>query len=143
MLQLAELRQGDLVFDLGCGDGRIVIAAVKSPGVRGVCVEIDPDRLSHARFEAEQAGVADRIRFVEGDIFTVPLDGATVIAIYLLPSVNLRLRPRLLALPAGTRVVSHEFDMGDWPPERKEAVKWAGGVSTVYFWRVPAASPAR
>jgi len=143
MIQLAELRQGDVVYDLGCGDGRIVIAAVKAPGVRGVCVEIDPDRLATARSDAEQAGVADRIRFVEGDLFKVPLTGATVVTLYLLPDVNLRLRPRLRRLPAGTRVVSHAFDMGDWFPERTEVVDAHGGAAVVYRWTVPAPRSSR
>jgi SAM-dependent methyltransferase len=138
MLQLAELRAGDVVYDLGCGDGRIVIAAVRRPGVRGVCVEIDPDRLSLAQHNAEQAGATERIRFVEEDLFRVPLEGATVVALYLLPEVNLRLRPRLLRLPAGTRIVSHAFDMGDWPPKRRESVRTPGGEVTVYLWTVPA-----
>ena len=138
MLTLAGVRSGDVVYDLGCGDGRIVIAAVKRPGVRGVCVEIDPDRVALARANAEQEGVAERIRFVEGDIFKVPLTGATVVALYLLPQVNLRLRPRLLALPAGTRIVSHAFDMGDWPPERSENVHIPIiGDAKVFLWTVP------
>ena len=143
MIQLAELRQGDLVYDLGCGDGRIVIAAVKTAGVRGVCVEIDPARLAMARSEAEQAGLADRIRFVEGDLFKVSLTGATVVTLYLLPEVNLRLRPRLLRLPTGTRIVSHAFDMGDWFPERTEVVDAPGGAAVVYRWTVPARPSTR
>ncbi len=143
MVQLAELRQGDVVYDLGCGDGRIVIAAARTPGVRGVCVEIDPARLAMARNDAEQAGVADRIRFVEGDLFKVPLTGATVVMLYLLPDVNLRLRPRLLRLPSGTRIVSHAFDMGDWFAERTEVVDAPGGAAVVYRWTVPARTKPR
>jgi SAM-dependent methyltransferase len=142
MLALARVRSGDVVYDLGCGDGRIVIAAVKRPGVRGVCVEIDPDRVALARANAEQEGVAARIRFVEGDLFRVPLDGATVVALYLLPDVNLRLRPRLLRLPAGTRIVSHAFDMGDWTPTRTETVHIPIiGDATIYLWTVPPRRP--
>jgi SAM-dependent methyltransferase len=138
MLALAGVRSGDVVYDLGCGDGRIVIAAVKKPGVRGVCVEIDPDRVALARANAEQEGVAGRIRFVEGDLFKVPLDEATVVALYLLPDVNLRLRPRLLRLRPGTRIVSHAFDMGDWPPARKETVHIPIiGDALIYLWTVP------
>jgi SAM-dependent methyltransferase len=138
MLQMAQLRAGDIVYDLGCGDGRIVIAAVRTAGVRGVCVEIDPDRLAMARSDAEQAVVDDRIRFVEGDLFKVPLTGATVVTLYLLPDVNLRLRPRLLRLPAGTRIVSHAFDMGDWFADRTEVVPTPGGSAVVFGWTVPA-----
>jgi SAM-dependent methyltransferase len=138
MIRLAEVRPGDLLYDLGCGDGRIVVTAVKTRGVRGVCVEIDPDLISLARHNAGQAGVLDRIRFVEGDLFRVPLTGATVVTLYLLPDVNLRLRPRLLRLPPGTRIVSHAFDLGDWAPQRKETVKLTFGEYTIYRWTVPA-----
>jgi SAM-dependent methyltransferase len=142
MLKLAALRPGDVVYDLGCGDGRIVIAAVRKPGVRGVCVELDPDRVALARANAEQEGVAERIRFVEGDFFKVPLEGATVVALYLLPEVNLRLRPRLLRLPPGTRIVSHAFDMGDWPPQRKQTIHMPViGDAEIFLWTVPRRAP--
>jgi len=114
MIQMAGVKSGDVLYDLGCGDGRIVIAAVKKPGVRGVCVDIDPERIHESRQNAQIAGVADRIRFVQGDLFEVPIEGATVVMMYLLPQVNLRLRPRLLGeLRPGTRVVSHMFHLGD------------------------------
>jgi SAM-dependent methyltransferase len=134
MLEMAELRSGDLVYDLGCGDGRIVIAAVKRPGVRGVCVDIDPARIEESKANAAREGVADRIRFVEGDIFKVPFSDATVVTMYLLPAVNIKLRPRILnELRPGTRVVSHAFDMDEWKPERQVLE----GGSMVYRWTVP------
>jgi SAM-dependent methyltransferase len=141
MVALAELRRGDVVYDLGCGDGRIVIAAVKTPGVRGVCVEIRPVLLRLSREEAEKAGVADRIGFVQGDIFEVPISDATVVMLYLLPQANLRLRPRLLAeLQPGTRVISHAFDMGDWPPEKRVVVP-PPDFAEIYRWIIPARKP--
>jgi SAM-dependent methyltransferase len=133
MLEMAELRPGDLVYDLGCGDGRIVIAAVRRQGVRGVCVDIDPIRIQESKANAARAGVADRIRFVEGDLFEVPFDDATVVTLYLMPAVNMRLRPRLQALKPGTRIVSHAFDLGDW--EAQDVVVESGSV--LYRWTVP------
>jgi SAM-dependent methyltransferase len=138
MIELARLRAGDVVYDLGCGDGRIVIAAVKVPGVRGVCVEIDPALVRLGREEAEKAGVAAKIKFVQGDIFEVPIEDATVVMLYLLREVNLRLRPRLWKeLRPGTRVVSNTFDMGDWEPERQ--VTLPPGSTTIYSWTISAA----
>lgn len=135
MLAIAEVKAGDVLYDLGCGDGRIVIAAVQIKGVTGACVDIDPVRIQDARANAEKAGVADRIRFVEGDLFKVPIDEATVVTLYLLPAINQRLRPRLLGeLKPGTRVVSHAFDMGDWAPEKHETVD----SREIYFWKIPA-----
>jgi len=151
MLALGEVASGDVVYDLGCGDGRIVIAAARIEGVRGACVEIDPVRLREARANAEREGVADRIRFVQADLFEVPIGEATVVTLYLLPRINLRLRPRLLAeLRPGTRVVSHGFDMGDWRPEQRVVVALSEqeGVLfpqyVLYRWTIPApsASPA-
>jgi len=139
MLRLAELHAGDLVYDLGCGDGRIVIAAVRTPGVRGVCVELDPQRLRWARDAADTAGVSRLIRFVQGDLFEVPISDATVVTLYLMRPANLRLRPRLLReLSPGTRVVSNTFDMGNWDPERTERV--GQPPRTVYRWTIPAHS---
>jgi cyclopropane fatty-acyl-phospholipid synthase-like methyltransferase len=133
MLDVAGVKEGDVVYDLGCGDGRIVIAAVKRPGVRGVCVEVDPTRLMGSRMNARKQGVEDRIRFVERDLFKVPLHEATVVALYLLPEVNARLRPRLRAqLRPGARVVYHDFGMGDWKPD--ETVVETG--SMIYLWRI-------
>ena len=134
MLKLADLHPGDVVYDLGCGDGRIVIAAVRRLGVRGVCVELDPARLKWARQVAEEAGVAGLIRFVEGDLFEVPIQDATVVTLYLMRPANIRLKPRLLReLHPGTRVVSYRFDMGNWEPERTEQV----GDREIYRWTIP------
>jgi SAM-dependent methyltransferase len=140
MLEMAEVRRGDVVYDLGCGDGRIVIAAVQAGASRGVCVEIDPVRIAQARENVQRAGLAaDRIHFVEGDLFQVPIADATVVTLYLMPSVNERLRPRLLAeLRPGTRVVSHDFDMGTpWKPEREKLVSQPDRQHRVFRWTVP------
>jgi SAM-dependent methyltransferase len=135
MLKLAAVTKEDVVYDLGCGDGRIVITAAQKYGARGVGVDIDPQRIKESNENAQKAGVTDRVKFLQQDLFTVDLKDATVVTLYLLPEVNLRLRPRLLAeLRPGTRVVSHAFDMGDWKPEK--TVKVDG--RTVYFWTIPA-----
>ncbi|HVR69632.1 MAG TPA: class I SAM-dependent methyltransferase [Vicinamibacteria bacterium] len=142
MLRLAGVRAGDVVYDLGCGDGRIVIAAVRKPGVRGVCVELDPARLRWARDAAEEAGVAALIRFVQGDLFEVPIQDATVVTLYLMRPANLRLRPRLLKeLRPGTRVVSQTFDMGNWEADREERV--GHPPKTIYLWTIPEGRPGR
>ncbi|MEW5791168.1 MAG: SAM-dependent methyltransferase [Pseudomonadota bacterium] len=134
MLQLAGVRKGDVVYDLGSGDGRIVIAAAKKYGARGVGVDIDPERIEEARENARKAGVADRVKFVQQDLFDADIHEATVVTLYLLPNVNQRLRPKLLReLKPGTRVVSHSFDMGDWKPVR--TVEMDG--RTLYYWVVP------
>jgi len=136
MLKLARVTKTDVVYDLGCGDGRIVIAAVRRLGVRGVCVELDPARLKWAREVAEKAGVAGLIRFVEGDLFEVPLQDATVVTLYLLRPTNLRLKPKLLReLRPGSRVVSLRFDMGNWEAERTEQV--GNPPKTIYRWTIP------
>ena len=139
MLQLAAVRADDVVYDLGCGDGRIVIAAAKR-GVRGVCVDIDPQRIAESRENARKAGVAERIEFVEEDLMKVPLANATVVMLFLSPHLNRTLRPRLQReLPPGARVVSHWHSMGDWPPQRTLHVKpkndWRG--RPVYLWVIP------
>ncbi|MCX7892986.1 MAG: methyltransferase domain-containing protein [Burkholderiales bacterium] len=136
MLRLAAVGPKDVVYDLGCGDGRIVIAAAKQYGARGVGVDIDPARIAEARENARRAGVGARTSFVQGDLFHAEIRDATVVMLYLLPSVNERLKPRLLAeLAPGTRVVSHDFLMGeDWPPEKTVRL----GRDTIYLWTVPA-----
>lgn len=134
MLELAKVGPDDVVYDLGSGDGRIVIAAVQKYGARGIGVDIDPERVREARQNAKAAGVADRVEFREGDLFKMDLSDATVVTLYLLSAVNLRLRPKLFEeLKPGTRVVSHAFDMGDWAPLRTESV----GGSTIYYWVIP------
>jgi SAM-dependent methyltransferase len=134
MLQLARVGPKDMVYDLGCGDGRIVIAAAKRHGARGVGIDIDPQRIEEARANAQRAGVAKRVQFRVGDLFESDFSEATVVALYLLPQINERLRPQLWRqLKAGTRVVSHEFDMGDeWPPDRTEVV----GNRTIHYWTI-------
>jgi precorrin-6B methylase 2 len=140
MLAAAEVGATDLVYDLGCGDGRIVISAVKRYGARGVCVDIDPVRIKESRSNADTAGVTKRIEFVEGDLFEQDLSKATVVALYLLPSLNLRLRPKLFKeLRPGTRIVSNAFDMGDWKADRTLNIKTSSGMqSYAYLWILPA-----
>jgi SAM-dependent methyltransferase len=134
MLDLARVRPGDVVYDLGCGDGRIVVEAARRGARKAVGVDLDPERVAEARENVRAAGVQDRASIVEGDLFEQDLSDATVVTLYLLPELNLRLRPKLLELKPGTRIVSHAFDMGDWKPERQAEV--AG--KTVYLWTVPA-----
>jgi SAM-dependent methyltransferase len=119
MLQLANVKAGDYVIDLGSGDGRIVIVAAKHFGARGLGVEIVPELVAKSRDNAQRAGVADRAEFRVQDLFATDLSEASVITMYLLPEVNLQLKPRLRKLRPGTRIVSHDWDMGaDWPPDR-------------------------
>ncbi|MBL8384434.1 MAG: methyltransferase domain-containing protein [Burkholderiales bacterium] len=142
MLELAGVGAGDVLLDLGSGDGRIVITAAQRFGVRGTGVEIDPRLVARARASAAAAGVADRVRFLEQDLFTTDLSGASVITIYLLPAVNLKLRPALQRLKPGTRIVSHDWGMGDWPPDREIVVpaptKTTGLTksSTLMLWTI-------
>ena len=134
MLEVAKVGPNDVVYDLGSGDGRIVIAAAKNHGARGVGIDIDPERVREARDNASRAGVANRVEFREGNLFDANISEATVVTIYLLSGINMKLRPKLLAeLKPGTRIVSHAFDMGDWKPEATAKV----GTSTVYYWVVP------
>ena len=133
MLRLAEVGQGDVVYDLGAGDGRVVIAAAAKFSARGVGVEIDARLVAQARRNAEQAGVADRVRFLQQDLFATSLRDATVVALYLSPNLNEKLRPTLLALAPGTRIVSHSSGMGDWRPDRKTSIR-----KDVLLWIVPA-----
>jgi SAM-dependent methyltransferase len=134
MLELANVGPNDVIYDLGSGDGRIVITAAKRYGARGVGVDIDPQRVKEARENAKHRGVADRVDFREGDLFDVDLSEATVVTLYLLPEVNMRLRPKLWSeLKPGTRVVSHSFNMGDWEPLQTRKVMG----STVYYWVIP------
>jgi SAM-dependent methyltransferase len=135
MLDLAKVGPLDVVYDLGCGDGRIVIAAAKKYGARGVGVDLDPARIREARANAKAAGVENLVRFEIADLFTTDLTEATVVTLYLLPELNRRLKPKLFAeLKPGARVVSHDFDMGrDWPPD--EYLKL--GTDGVYLWKMP------
>ena len=133
MLRLASVKRSDVVYDLGSGDGRIVIAAAKRYGALGIGIDIDPERIEEASRNARAAKVADRVRFLNQDLFDSDLGEATVVTLYLLPRLNLKLRPKLLAeLKPGTRVVSHGFDMGDWKPDRVAQI----GPTTIYLWTI-------
>ena len=140
MLAVAGVGPADVVYDLGCGDGRIVIAAARNHGARGVCVDIDPSRVAESRRNADTARVTDRIEFRQADMFETDLGAATVVALYLSPSLNERLRPKLLReLRPGARIVSHNFGMGDWAPDTVVRVTWpAGTTSAVQAWVLPA-----
>lgn len=136
MLRLAVVGPGDVVYDLGSGDGRVVIAAARDFGARGVGVEIDPKLVAESTESARRAGVADRVAFRAGDLFQTDLTEATVVTLYLSTELNLRLRPKLLReLRPGARIVSHDFDMGDWAPARTVHVQERG--SQLRLWIVP------
>jgi len=140
MLRLAGLKAGDVLYDLGCGDGRIVIAAAKRFGVRAVGIDIDPLRIQESQANAAAAGLAAKVRFLQQDLFETDFRDATVITMYLLTSVNMRLRPKLLTdLKPGTRLVSHSFEMGEWRPDKTTVVTTSfGDERDVHFWVVPA-----
>jgi ribosomal protein L11 methylase PrmA len=140
MLKVANVGKNDVVYDLGCGDGRIVIAAAQKYGARGIGIDIDPQRIEEANANAKKAGVTDRVKFMQADLFTTDISPATVVTLYLLPSLNLKLRPKLMKdLKPGTRIVSHAFDMGDWEPEQKLEVDGR----QVYFWTIPKQGAAK
>jgi SAM-dependent methyltransferase len=139
MLRLGDVRRGDVVYDLGCGDGRLVIAAVRAGAARGVCVDIDPVRIAESRQNAQQAGVAERIRFVNQDLFSTALADATLVMLFLSPEFNLKLRPKLQReLKPGARVVSHWHDMGDWQPQETVRVASEGRERSIYLWTIGA-----
>jgi precorrin-6B methylase 2 len=135
MLQMANVGMNDIVYDLGSGDGRIVIAAAKDFGaLRGIGIELDPVRVQEAKANARRAGVSGKVQFRQQDLFETNLSEATVVTLYLLPAVNLALRPKLLAeLKPGTRIVSHAFDIGDWKPVETRTVSGR----SVYLWTIP------
>jgi SAM-dependent methyltransferase len=138
MLRVARVDRNDLVYDLGSGDGRIVIAAARDFGARGVGVEIDPRLVAESTRSAERAGLTDRVRFVQQNLFDTDLRSATVVTLYLSREINLRLRPKLLSeLRPGARIVSHRFDMGDWPPDRQLVVDLDRIAYQIYLWVVP------
>jgi trans-aconitate methyltransferase len=142
MLEVARVSRDDIVYDLGSGDGRIVITAAQKYGARGIGYDIDPERIEEARANARAAGVEGRVRFELQNIFTADFREATVVTMYLLPDVNLKIKPRLLdQLRPGTRVVSHAFDLGEWKPDRVLNIKGDDGQYTVYFWVVPPRKP--
>ncbi len=138
MLTMAEVKGTDVLYDLGSGDGRIPITAAKRFGTRGVGVDLNPVRVKEANENAKTAGVTDKVKFIQGDVFEQDFSEATVLALYLLPEVNMKLRPKILEMKPGTRVVSHNYDMGDWKPEKSKTIKTPDGETHyVYFWRVP------
>jgi tRNA A58 N-methylase Trm61 len=142
MLKLANVHKGDVVYDLGCGDGRTVITAAKTFGVRAVGIDINPERIKESLENARKAGVMDRVTFRNEDLFEANIKEATVVTLYLLQSLNVKLRPKLWKeLKPGTRVVSHDFDMGDWKPDKQIELD----EHTIYLWIIPAnaASQAR
>jgi SAM-dependent methyltransferase len=138
MLTLAGVTRDDVVYDLGCGDGRIVIAAAKEFGARGVGVDLDPQRIREAQANAVRAGVADRVTFRVQDIFDTEIQPATVVTLFLSPELNARLRPKLTSqLKPGTRIVSHRYGIGDWAPERTDTFSVRGTRNHIFLWRVP------
>jgi SAM-dependent methyltransferase len=141
MLKLADVQRSDTVYDLGCGDGRIVIAAAKEYGAHGVGIDINPERIQEAEQNAKKAGVEKFVRFEENDLFDADIHEATIVTLFLLESVNLKLRPKLLKnLKPGTRIVSNTFGMGDWKPDRELTVGDPSEESLsrrLYLWIVP------
>jgi SAM-dependent methyltransferase len=134
MLKLAKVTKSDVVYDLGSGDGRIPVTAAKAYGARAIGIDIDPQRIKEANANAEAAGVTDKVKFLNQDLFTTDISEATVVTLYLLPSLNLKLKPKLFKeLKPGTRIVSHSFDMGDWKPEEERDVNGR----KIYFWTIP------
>ena len=133
MLEVADVKPGDVLYDLGSGDGRIVVTAAQRFGVRGVGIDINPERIQEAEANAKQTGVQDLTEFRQEDLFKADFGNATVVTMYLLPSVNNRLKPQLLNLKPGTRIVSHAFDIEGWEPDRVVEVDGR----TVYLWTVP------
>jgi precorrin-6B methylase 2 len=134
MLKLAGVQKGDLVIDLGCGDGRIVIAAAQKFGARGIGIDLDPERIREAQANARKAGVDQQVRFMEKNLFEADLSEANVVTLYLLPSINEKLKPKLRAeLKPGSRVVSHSFDMGDWKPDKTLEVS----NRKIHLWTIP------
>jgi predicted O-methyltransferase YrrM len=140
MLALAKVTKNDVLYDLGSGDGRIPITAAQKFGTRGFGIDINPERIKEANANAQKAGVTDRVKFLNQDLFTTDISQATVVTLYLLPQLNVKLRPQLFKqLKPGTRVVSHDFDMGEWKPDR--VVQTQEG-STIYLWTIPKKIPA-
>jgi trans-aconitate methyltransferase len=138
MMQLAGVTKDDVVYDLGCGDGRIVIAAARSFGARGVGIDLDPDLIGTARDAAARAGVSDLVEFRVGNVLEADVSKASVVALYLLAASNVRLRPQLVRqLSPGARIVAHNFGMGDWEPDAVDTFRDAAGTArTLYLWRI-------
>lgn len=138
MLRLADIKQGDVLYDLGSGDGRIPIAAAREFGIRAVGIEIDPKLITEAELNASNAGVDQLVRFRNEDLFRIDVSEANVVTLYLSDKLNVLLRPKLLReLRPGSRIVSHDFRMGDWKPEQTVRVPWGKLYRTVYLWTVP------
>ncbi|GAB4338829.1 MAG: hypothetical protein OHK0047_29280 [Leptolyngbyaceae cyanobacterium] len=139
LFTLAQITTDDVLYDLGCGDGRILITAAQRFGARGVGIDIDRDRVQESIHNAEAAGVAHLVQFYCQDLYTSDFQEATVVILYLLPHLNLKLRPQLFAqLQPGTRIISHDFDMGDWPPEKVLQIPIeADEIATLYAWTIP------
>ena len=134
MLKLAGVHKGDVLYDLGSGDGRIPVTAAKRFGIRAVGIDIDPERIREANENAKKAGVTNLVQFRQENLFTADFRDATVITLYLLPDLNVKLRPKLWnELKPGTRIVSHQFEMGAWKPEKR----LESNGRTIYFWTVP------
>jgi ribosomal protein L11 methylase PrmA len=134
MLRLANVQKGDVLYDLGSGDGRIAITAARKYGIKATGIDIDPERIREANENAKKAGVTDLVRFRQENLFTADFKDATVITLYLLPDLNVKLRPKLWnELKPGTRIVSHQFEMGAWKPEKR----LESNGRTIYFWTVP------
>ena len=134
MLQVAKVTKADVVYDLGTGDGRIPVTAAKKYGARGVGIDIDPQRIKDANENVQRSGVGDKVRIIQADLFEANISEATVVTLYLLPSLNQKLMPKLMKdLKPGTRIVSHAFDMGEWKPEQELDVNGR----KVYFWTIP------
>jgi cyclopropane fatty-acyl-phospholipid synthase-like methyltransferase len=143
MLRMAQVKKGDVLYDLGSGDGRIPIAAAREFGIRAVGIEIDPKLVKEAEENARQAGVSDLVRFRNEDMFHIDVHEATIVTLYLSEKLNVLLRPKLLSeLRPGSRILSHDFLMGDWKPEKTVRVPWGKLYRTVYLWTVPQ-KPAR
>ena len=139
MLCLADIRDGDVLYDLGSGDGRIPITAAERYGIRAVGIDIDPKMVAAARENARRAGVAERVSFLQEDLYRADISEATVVTLYLSDGLNLLLRPKLLReLRPGTRIISHDFRMGDWKPELTVRVNWRNLYRTIYVWTIPA-----
>lgn len=140
MLALAKVTKEDVIYDLGSGDGRIPVTAAQRFGTKGIGIDINPERIQEANANAQKAGVTERVRFLNQDLFATDISEATVVTLYLLPELNVKLRPQLFEqLKPGTRIVSHDFDMGEWKPDR--VVQTQEG-STIYLWTIPEEVPA-
>jgi precorrin-6B methylase 2 len=142
MLKLAEVKTGDVVYDLGCGDGRIVVTAAKIYGVRAVGVDLDPERVRESEENVRINGLENLVTIRHENIFDTDLSEATVVTLYLYPSVNLALKPILLnQLKPGSRIVSHAFDMGDWEPEKEVTIEYEDDPYEIFLWKIPEKSP--